>query len=357
MSETRRNIWVGTFVIFGLASLGTLVVLFGKMPSWITHGTSYELRIDFNFIAGVRQGTLVTLGGKTIGRVARVEFKDPDHIDRGITVTADIDGEYRLPENCRALTSEAILGMGRPAIRIVADARTDQYLPAGQVIHGRTTPAVETIFPPSVVDTLQTSATQIGEAAGALTPVLHDLHEILVKRETAEVDALGGPPGNLFTAMTRLDSMLKHFNEVVGDPAVKSQVRDGIANLHQMSLDLKTSAAQFGEFVTEARAVAADAKTLTGKAGKTLDSLDANVQRVARALIDDLDKAGEILDGLAVVALKIKRGEGSLGKFVQDERLFESMVLTFERLGKTLEEFKKLAEDWRSGKSKIRIGL
>ena len=90
---------------------------------------------------------------------------------------------------------------------------------------------------------------------------------------------------------------------------------------------------------------------------RSRDSLDANVQRVARALIDDLDKAGEILDGLAVVALKIKRGEGSLGKFVQDERLFESMVLTFERLGETLEEFKKLAEEWRSGKSKIRLGL
>ncbi len=357
MSETRRNLWVGTFALFGLLSLGTLIVLFGKMPSWIASGNAYEVRIDFGFVSGVREGTLVTMGGKTIGRVTGVDFKNVEHIDRGITVVTTIDGAYRLPANCRAVTNEAIMGMGRPEIRIVVDVATDGYLAANQSILGRTTPAVETIFPPPVVDTLQTSATQIGEAAGALTPVLHDLHEILVKRDVSEVDAPGGQPGNLSTAMARFDSMLKHFNEVFGEPAVQSQVRDGIANLHKMSVDLQAAVVQFNEFAKEARAVAAEAKLLTGKAGETLDSLDANVQRVARALTTDLEKASLVLDGLAVVALRIKRGEGTLGKFVQDERLFESMVLTFKRLTETLDEMKKLVGDVRSGKVKIRVGM
>lgn len=357
MSETRRNLWVGSFVLFGLTAFGILIVLFGKVPTWITRGNTYELAIHFEFVSGIREGTLVTLGGKTIGRVKSVEFRDRDHIDQGITVVATIENDYRLPKDCRAQTSEAILGMGRPSIRIVVDARTDEYLPLGQIVQGHTTPAVETIFPAAVVDTLQTTATRMGEAAAALTPVLHDLHEVLVKRDVSEVDGPAGRPGNLSSAMSRFDSMLKHFNEVLGDPTVKSQLRDGIANLHEMSEDMKTAVATFNEFAKDARLVAADARTLTGKFSNTLDNLDSNVQRVARALIADLDKAGEILDGFAVAALHIKRGEGSLGKFIQDDRLFESMVLTFERLNETLAEFKKLAEEWRSGKSKIRVGL
>jgi hypothetical protein len=63
----------------------------------------------------------------------------------------------------------------------------------------------------------------------------------------------------------------------------------------------------------------------------------------------------QILDGLAVASMNIQRGEGSLGKFVQDERLYESMVLTFERLTETIEEFKVLVKDWQKGK--IRVGL
>ena len=122
-------------------------------------------------------------------------------------------------------------------------------------------------------------------------------------------------------------------------------------------MDLKAVAVQFNEFAKEARAVAADAKLLTGKAGETLENLDANMQRVMRALTTDLEKVNDVLDGWAVVALKIKRGEGSIGKFVQDERLFESMVLTFKRMTETLEEFKKLVDDVRSGKVKIRVGL
>ena len=357
MSETRRNLWVGSFALFGLLAVGALVVMFGKMPSWIASGKAYELRIDFDFVSGVREGTLVTMGGKTIGRVTGVDFKNPERIDLGITVVTVIDGVYRLPENCRAVTNEAIMGMGRPSIRIVVDVASDRYLEPKQSILGRTTPAIETIFPPTVVDTLQTSATQIGEAAGALKPVLHDLHEILVKRDVSEVDALGGQSGNLSTVVARLDSMVKHFNEVFGDPAVQSQVREGIANLHKMSEDLQLAVAQFNEFAKEARAVAAEAKLLTGKASQTLDSLDANMQRLTRAATTDLEKLSVFLDGLAVVALKIKRGEGTLGKFVQDERLFESMVLTFKRMTETLDEFKKLVDDVRSGKVKIRVGL
>jgi ABC-type transporter Mla subunit MlaD len=354
MTETRRNLVVGMFVFFGLAALGVLIVLFGQVPSWITRASTWSLPIHFAEVSGVREGTLVTLGGKTIGRVMSVEFKDRDHIEAGIVVTAAIDEEYRIPANARAETNEAIFGMGRPEIRIVVDVSSGQYLRENQEIFGRTAPAVEALFPPTIVDTLTTTATRLGEAASALKPVLEDMHAMLEPRDPAAVDrALA--PGNLASAGRRLDTLLKGLNEIVGDPATRSQFKDTLANFHQLSVDGVEIGTQLRAFSGDLRGLADEIRALTQKGTATMDNIDQNVGRVARGLIDNLDRMSQILDGLAVASMNIQRGEGSLGKFVQDERLYESMVLTFERLTETIEEFKVLVKDWQKGK--IRVGL
>src|SRR5262249_13720221 len=41
MAESRRNLMVGAFVLFGLVSLGTLVLLIGRGPSWLFAGKTY----------------------------------------------------------------------------------------------------------------------------------------------------------------------------------------------------------------------------------------------------------------------------------------------------------------------------
>lgn len=354
MNESRRNLVVGTFVLFGLASLGVLIVLFGQVPSWITRASTWTLPIHFDEVSGVREGTLVTLGGKTIGRVTSVEFIDPQHIDRGIVVMTAIDEEYRVPAGARAETNEAIFGMGRPEVRIVIEVSTGEHLPEGQAISGRTAPAVEALFPPTIVDTLTTTATRLGEAAAALKPVLEDMHAMLEPRDPAAVDrAL--TPGNLASAGRRLDTLLKGLNEIVGDPATRSQFKDTLANFHQLSVDGVEIGKELRAFSADLKSLADEVRTLTQKGGTTMENIDRNVNRVAGALVDNLDRMSEILDGLAVASINIQRGEGSIGKFVQDERLYESMVLTFERLTETIEEFKVLVKDWQQGK--IRVGL
>lgn len=354
MNEARRNFLVGLFVALGLAAFGSLIVLFGKVPTWIMRVNTYPLTIHFDSAAGIREGTLVTLAGKSIGRVRTVDFVDTVHIDRGVRVLASIEQQYRLPRGCRAVTSESFLGMGRPPIQILIDAPSEEFLGPDEVILGRTSSAVETIFPSSVVDTLQKTATQIGEAAEALQPVLVDFHDMMQPQDMAEVDR-AGRAGNLRTAIARLDAGLKHVNDVLGDPAVKSQLREAVANFHAVSSDGKAAAAQFRQFADDARQIGADVKTLAQKANTSIDNMDQRVDQVGRALLDNLDRTARVLDGMALVASQIRKGEGSIGKFVADDRLYESMVLTFKRLAEATEEFRVLVKDWQKGK--IRVGL
>ena len=96
---------------------------------------------------------------------------------------------------------------------------------------------IESLLPQDIRFTFESDA-QVGEAAEALTPVLTDMHD-LPRDAASEVDRIGGPQGNLASAVARIDAAAKHLNEVLGDPAVKSQLRETIANAHKMSEDGK----------------------------------------------------------------------------------------------------------------------
>lgn len=355
MSHSRQNFWVGAFVLLGLGALGVMIVLFGQLPTWISSGNTYPINIRFETIAGVREGTVVTLAGKRIGRVSAVDFANLERIDLGVRVVVAVERQYRLPKNCRAVTSEAIFGVGRPPIEIVVDVPSAETLAPGAEITGHTISAVNSIFPMAVVDTFKTSATQIGEAAGALKPVLDDMHEILVQRRASQVDVPGGKAGNLSSAMERLDSSLRHLNEVLGDPETKGRLREAIENIHAMTEDGKAAASDLKQFASDAREVGTEFRALTQQAGRTLENMDKRIDNVARGLTDDLEKAGRILDVFSVAAGKIRRGEGTIGKLIGDDRLFESMVLTFRRFTEMVVEMKVLVKKWQEGKIKVAL--
>ena len=55
------------------------------------------------------------------------------------------------------------------------------------------------------------------------------------------------------------------------------------------------------------------------------------------------------------LAEKADRGEGTLGRLLMDDRLYESLVLTFRRLAETVEEFRLLVKDWQ--RRGVKFGL
>ena len=354
MRETRHNFWVGLFVLCGLAALGALVLLFGQGPTWLIGGDRYKLNIFFDYASGIRAGTQVTVSGKEIGRVTDVGFRDPNDLSLGVKVVVAIENQYELPRGSRAETFEAgVITGGRPPIFIILGPRDASPLQPGQELRGVIRSATESIFPTGVVDTFEKSATQIGEAADALRPVLVDLHEIMQARSTGEVDMPGGPPGNLSTAMARIDGTLRNVNALIGDPEVQRQVKNSIANIHAMTEDGKVVAADLKQAATEAREVITDIKTLVGNAQGSLERADGSFDRLARKGIDFLEKAGRVVDEFHATARQMNQGQGTVGKLLVDAKLYDAMVLTFRRLAETTEEFRLLVKDWQKGKVRV----
>ncbi len=347
MNETRRNVVVGLFVLVGLIALGSLIVLFSQESVWSLRRPAYTLWIHFEHAAGIRPGTQVTVNGIPIGNVRRVEFFSPDDLTAGVKVEVAFNEGYRFHQGTRAYTLQPGLGMGRPPITLEPGPASAPELASGATIDGEIRGAVESLFPPEIVETITGSARQIGQAAEALTPVLNDLHALLQPRTPQQVDRPGGPPGNLSSAMARLDASLKHFNEVLGDPQVKSQLRELVANLHAASGDARVAVADLRNTAKRFDQLTRDATALVGETRTAVRNADQNVTRVARKLEENLDTASGFLQQLHLASRKLNRGEGTLGRLLNDDKLYDAAVLTFGRLAEVLDEMAGLMQDWR----------
>jgi phospholipid/cholesterol/gamma-HCH transport system substrate-binding protein len=359
MQETRRNVLVGTFVLVGLGVLATLIILFGQGPMMLRQGEYYPVVITFGNAAGIRSGTLVTLNGIEIGRVEQVGIAKPDDLTSGAVVRVSIENRYALPDGVYAVTTEPVLGQGRPPIEIKLDQVEPDAPklvagPDGLIeIKGEVLTAFDRIFPTRVVVTFEDAARQIGNSAEALTPVLQELQVLLEQRSPAEVDLAGGPQGNLSTAVARLDASLKNFNDVLGDPEIKSELREVVANMREVSrkgdrlVDTLQAAAEDGQ------SLLADARQVVRRTDQAVANADDHIAQVARSTRDTLGLMDEFLGHLNTVGAKVAAGEGNVGRLIMDNDLYDAMVFSAKRLALVLEDAQKLIAEWREGKIRV----
>jgi methyl-accepting chemotaxis protein len=368
MEEGRRNVMVGAFVLAGLASLGTLIVLFGSGPTWLVRGSTYPLHVHFDAVSGIRKGTQVTVKGMEVGRVEDVALLAPAQRpgpagepasvvghELAVDVVLAIRKEYLIPKGSSAQTTEPMLGQGRPPIEIIPGPSDADALAPGASLDGKIRRAIDSMFPPGVITNFETAVRQIGDAAEALTPVLDEAKIMLEQRATRDVDLPGGPQGNMSSAVARLDSSLKHFNEVLGDPQVKSQLRETIANVHDMSEKGKQVMADLQTAAGETRETVGDVRKFVAKADTSLDSFNSRITEVSQATMGSLDRADRFLDYLNVVGDQVTSGRGNVGQLVMDNKLYEALVTTAERLAQAVQEFRDLVAEWRQGK--VRVAL
>lgn len=347
MNETRRNVVVGAFVLVGLIALGTLIVMFSQESIWVLSRPTYTLWVHFERAAGIRPGTQVTVNGIPVGNVRRVEFISAEDLKQGVKVELAFNEGYRFHKGTEAQAQEPGLGMGRPPITLEPGSVSEPLLASGATIPGKIKGAVESLLPQETVNTFRDAADQVKLAARQLVPVLDDLHALLQPRTPDQVDRPGGPPGNMASAMSRLDASLRHFNEVLGDPQVKSQFRELVANLHAASGDARVAVADLRKTATRFDQLTTDATQLIGETRSAVRNADQNVSRVSRKLEENLDTASGFLRELHVAGRKLNHGEGTLGRLLNDDKLYDAAVLTFGRLAEVLDEMAAMMQDWR----------
>lgn len=129
MSKSAVEIWVGLFVVAGLAALGMLAFQVGNLSSGNLKD-SYKISAYFDNIGGLTVKAPVTMAGVRVGRVTGIRF---DQENFRAEVELSIEGQYNnLPKD----TSASILTQGLLGAQYVGlDAGGDEkFLRSGDRI-------------------------------------------------------------------------------------------------------------------------------------------------------------------------------------------------------------------------------
>ena len=295
MPRTRSLAWAelkfGLIAVFALVMAGLLIFAVGGSGGFFWQ--NYPLKVKFDNVAGLMEGSPVRVAGVEVGSVTNVELS-ASGVEVWFTVLDDM--RPLITDRSKAsIGSISLLGEG--AVDISPGPGGTSIPEWGYVQSG--------VAPGSIAEITTQASAGISEA------------RLLIE----DIRKGRGTVGKLFTD----DSVYDEFNALVSAAErLTRNIADGkgtmgqLANNPKMYNELESS-------VTNLNQITAGLRKGEGSLGKLLHD---------QALADRLTQTTANLEG---VTAKINRGEGTVGKLVTDDALYKRLDAMTARLDTVLQ--------------------
>lgn len=293
----RAELQVGMLVVVALATLVWGIVWLSGADIAGPGLRVYGLTPDAGQITG---GARIYLLGVDVGSVKRVRIAD-----RRVVVTLDIDYEGTLPADTRGLIVPAGF-LGNQMVRL-QPGRADVPLASGDTIPLDRVPDLQAL---------------IGDVGDQATNLMEEAANVLSEETAREIRASSSA---LASAMRELQGMVSEQRQTLDRL---------LANLDRASEGLAdaTSGPELPRTVAR------------------LDSLSSHLARAGSGL-DSTSHA------LASILARVDEGEGTLGRLVQDEELYDKVTAAMENLQVASEEIALLSQDLRERPDRYLKGM
>jgi phospholipid/cholesterol/gamma-HCH transport system substrate-binding protein len=307
VSPTAR---VGLFMVLALAVLGVFIIKIEEIPLG-SKGGRQRVQATFPSVAGLDEKSPVRIAGVRVGIVEKIALDG----DRAL-VTLALDPDVKLHQGARAEVTS--LGMlGDKYVELYPGPLDNPPLAPGTVVAGAS---------PLAFDQVLKTANDVGSDIQAVTASL---------RRT-----LGGDEGQ-----RRLDEILENIRQLTADTralvaANRQDVDATIANFRAFSETLKTELPRLAE---KMNALADRVDTVVAENRGNLSGSLENIRDLSGRLRTSADNINEITG-------KIARGEGSIGKLVNDEETVNNLNSTLKSVEAGVESLKNTigrAERWQ----------
>lgn len=274
----RREVKIGIFaVVIILCSWAGIRFLSG-VDLFRRHMEYYAA---YDQVNGVQTASAILIKGVKVGTVTDIRF-DPAHSDQ-VVLQLTVKRQYRIPSNSTArIFSNGI--MGSKAIEIsLGDAET--YLEDGDTLRAEQGRDLMDV----AGSELEFVKQKISQVTGDLSRTLGNLNRLV----EANADNISGTLGSL-------NSITGHVDDLLG--AEKQQLQRAVSNLSEFSEALGRNAGQLDSVMTHVNRFTGD---LAGS------DLVAELDRTLAALNGTLDR--------------INDGDGTVARFMNDDRLYASL--------------------------------
>ena len=284
--QRRRNMIVGVFVLIAMCVFAWMLFQFRDLPLVMSKFKSFSVLVYFPETPGVQKDTEVRYCGYQIGRVAKVTPPELYGGSHRVGVELAIEKQYAdIPEEVEIFVMKRSLGSS--FIKVQMDpskiTRPDQFLRDKMVI----------------------DTGQVGMASDFFPP------EVQAKLE------------DLVDSITTLSD---NANAIIGDD-------ENQMNIKKMIGSIETAFSQ-------ADAAMQSIQRLSDTSTEKVQILSEKVIAAAEQLEGVLSESRQIL-------AKIESGEGTMGKMINDGRLYEDLLESSQELRMMLEQIKELVAETR----------
>ncbi|MBP1672781.1 MAG: hypothetical protein H6Q25_596 [Bacteroidetes bacterium] len=296
--KNRKAIKVG---LFGLSALIVFYLGANFLMGNQVFGYNKTLYAIFDNAKGLPTGTGVFVNGFKIGKVVKIELTD--EVPARVKATLNIYEEINIPSDSRfELGAKDILG--------------------GLVINLK----------------LGTS-TKMAEDEDNMTAVLIP----------AVTDGLDGIKDQLGSIMSSIDTVALELKDILHSENGPSSLKNIFTNLEsttaELNLLLNQNRSKFGKIVTNLDEFALTLKTEAPKLKAIIDNFDKISSDIAKEdLAQVILNANQTITELQQVIEKINKGEGDLGKLVNDKELYKNLANSTDNLNKLLIDIKENPE-------------
>ncbi len=333
MDEWVLRFRVGVVVVAAAIIAVVLVMLFGAPSVFQSH---YVIDIQFPEAPGIAVDTPIRKSGVLIGRVSDVRLLD----EGGVLVSTRIDSKHRLRNNetCRigpgSLLGDAVLEFvpsgeeemlarfdvnRNGKLEASEEEKIRDYLSDGDLLNDGVVAGNPLRTLVNLEDDVRVTFSSLREAGDEVSQVASTLNRALEGNDQRIPKLLEKTE----LALDRFTSTMSVFEQILGDEQLRT-------DLQQSMRDIPAFVAESRETMAVARKTLESFQSVSAKAEVNLDNLEKLTRPLGERgedLVNNIESStanlDDLLEQLVVFSESLNSGEGTLGRLVHDDTLYQ----------------------------------
>ena len=279
-STFTRELWIG---VLGIIAILTIYLLINFFKGINIFSTGEKYYVKFSNIGEIVNTSPVFINGYKVGHVSNViyNFENPNEV----YVEMHLDNQLRMPEGSVALINTKMLGSSTISLAL---GKSNTILQPGDTIEGR--------------------------------------------MNTGAMDEAGEMIPKITAMLPKLDSILVSLNSTLANPAINSSVN----NIEGLTAELNTTAKLLNGLLEK------DIPVAVNKVVEIEDDLLKVSSQLSEVDYNKLIGSLEVsLANIQEITTALNNGEGTAGKLLSDDSLYNKLNNTAEAATLLLEDLKQ----------------
>ncbi len=309
-------------VKIGILSVVTIVVFiwgyqFLKGKNLFSNVNEYY--IVFNNVEQLEVASPVLVNGYKVGAVSKIKIS-PNNFSE-VLVNINVNGDVKVPKETRAsIINLGLVGGKAIQLEIDRDCNGTDCAQSGSYLKGETKSMLSSMVSESEFDIYlsKIKTTLFGDSTEPET------------KTGAFLENINSIVKNIASISGRLDTILKNTD---------TKIEQSAANIQSLTNNLKNKSGKINQIIDNLYQISTNLKevninSISEKTDKSLDGLSKSI----KDLKGILKKTDSSIEDFSKIAKNIEKGNGTLGKLIKDEELYDKLDLTVKHTNLLLQD-------------------